>query len=251
MVNLPLFKLGALFVRHISKYGANHIKAQAHEHERFRILAARYGQVIHQLNMRLNVALLRNNTPAKIARDKATAPTVKTKEQVEREAAFGKPGGGPAPASTSGSSSSSSSGSGGGLAAHVSPAAKEPPTSVWRRKFKPLPEAKAVDLFADVIGDSFILSVAMALLLYEFWRSSSKPDANTVRHEELSRQLTEMKEREQQLAEQSEAHTRRIQVLEDALSKRWSILPSLASAGASSSSSGGAAPAPPAASPSA
>jgi hypothetical protein len=39
---------------------------------------------------------------------------------------------------------------------------KVPPReqSVWRRKFRPLPEAKAVDLFADVIGDSFILLVA-------------------------------------------------------------------------------------------
>jgi hypothetical protein len=46
---------------------------------------------------------------------------------------------------------------------------KPPPReqSVWKRKFRPLPENKAVDLFADVIGDSFILLVAGGLILYE------------------------------------------------------------------------------------
>ncbi|PHH51971.1 hypothetical protein CFIMG_005467RA [Ceratocystis fimbriata CBS 114723] len=244
MVNLPLFKLGALFVRHVSKYGANHIKAQAHEHPHFRVFAARYGQVIHQLNMRLNVALLRNSTPAKIARDKATAPTVKTKEQTEREAAAAKKAAS-GPASSSGNTSNSSSPGG----SQTSSATKEVPTSVWRRKFKPLPEAKAVDLFADVIGDSFILGVAIALLLYEFWRSSSKPDANTVRYEELSKALAEIKEREEKLAEQGEAQSRRIQTLEDALNKRWSILPSLSSSSPQSPSCAGSTP--PVASPSA
>ena len=38
----------------------NRIKAQAHDHPGFRRFAARYGQAIHQLNMRLSVALLRN-----------------------------------------------------------------------------------------------------------------------------------------------------------------------------------------------
>ncbi|CRK47846.1 hypothetical protein BN1723_007779, partial [Verticillium longisporum] len=85
MVPLPLFKLAALLVRHVSKYGANHIKAQAHEHPRFRQFAARYGQSIHQINMRLNVALLRNPSAEARAKEKAEAPTVKTKEEIEKE----------------------------------------------------------------------------------------------------------------------------------------------------------------------
>ncbi|KKA27403.1 hypothetical protein TD95_000478 [Thielaviopsis punctulata] len=209
MVNLPLFKLGALFLRHVSKYGAilsrlqNHIKAQAHEHPSFRVFAARYGQVIHQINMRLNVAVLRNASASSGSKTPvASAPTVKTKEQIEREEA-----------------------------------APPPTTSIWRRKFKALPEAKAVDLFADVIGDSFILSVAMALLLYEWWRSSSKPDANAVRLEELRAELEAMKAAEEALAEKSEEQQKRIQILEDALNRKWKLLPSLSPASAPTVSS--------------
>ncbi|KAI0410849.1 optic atrophy 3 protein-domain-containing protein [Xylaria grammica] len=76
MVPFPLFKLAALFVRHVSKYGANRIKSQAHDHPEFRRLAARYGQAIHQLNMRLSVALLRNVDAEIRAKEKAEAPTV-------------------------------------------------------------------------------------------------------------------------------------------------------------------------------
>ncbi|KAL2168481.1 hypothetical protein VTG60DRAFT_7217 [Thermothelomyces hinnuleus] len=194
MVALPLFKLASLFVRHVSKYGANHIKHQAHEHPRFRAFAARYGQLIHQLNMRLSVAVLRNKDAEQRAKEKAEAPTVKTEEQVKKEEEH--------------------------LAKYGTTARatlKEPSGSVWRRKFRPLPEAKAVDLFADVIGDTFILAVAGALVTYEYWRSSQKPDRNKEMIEELQRRMEELRIKEEELEAREKAQQERVQLIEEAL----------------------------------
>ena len=80
-----------------------------------------------------------DKTAEKRAREKAEAPTVKTEEQTKAEEAAKKYG----------------------------EKAPQREQSVWKRKFRPLPENKAVDLFADVIGDSFILLVAGGLILYE------------------------------------------------------------------------------------
>lgn len=89
--------------------------------------------------------------------------------------------------------------------------------SVWSRKFRHLPEAKAVDLFADVIGDTFILSVAGSLILYEYWKSSQKPDANKERIEELNRRFEDLQRREDELAEAGERQRQRFESLEEAL----------------------------------
>ncbi|KAJ0163882.1 hypothetical protein CTA2_2198 [Colletotrichum tanaceti] len=232
MVPLPLFKLAALFVRHVSKYGANQIKAQAHEHPKFRAFAARYGQSIHQLNMRLNVALLRNPNAEQRAKEKAEAPTVKTKEQVEKEevakarqakleaenpdAAKRKPLA--TPTSSSGTSASSSpSSTSVGDSSSTGGSTKEKPRSVWRRKFRPLPENKAVDLFADVIGDAFILGVASAIIVYEYWKASQKPDQNAERIRILDEKLEELTRRERELAQREEERSERYLAMEAAL----------------------------------
>ncbi|KAF4122590.1 Optic atrophy 3 protein (OPA3) [Geosmithia morbida] len=197
MVPLPLFKLASLFVKHISKYGANSIKAQAHEHPRFRAFAARYGQAIHQLNMRLNVAVLRDPEAERRAREKAEAPTVKTEEQHRRDEAFKAKHG----------------------AEPVASQRRRFPffPSVWRRKFRPLPEAKAVSLFADVIGDAFILSVGGGLIIYEYWKSSKKPDTNKERILELTEKLDVVSRREDQRARDEEDQRRRLESLEEEL----------------------------------
>ncbi|KAK5663386.1 hypothetical protein OQA88_3814 [Cercophora sp. LCS_1] len=196
MVALPLFKLGALFIRHISKYGANRIKQQAHDHPGFRAFAARYGQMIHQLNMRTSVALLRNPEAERQAKEKAEAPTVKTQAEIEREeqlrAKYG-------------------------TTPRESHPTKQPPVSVWRRKFRSLPEAKAVDLFADVIGDAFILLVATALLLFEYQRTSSKPDHNLEKIKELEAKLDEMRKQEEESTKTKEDQLERLQRIEEAL----------------------------------
>ncbi|KAI1433742.1 hypothetical protein GGR50DRAFT_666888 [Xylaria sp. CBS 124048] len=186
MVALPLFKLGALFIRHISKYGANRIKIQAHDHPRFRLFAAKYGQMMHQLNMRLSVASMRDVDAEIKAKEKAETPTVKTKEEMEKEQQ--------------------------GHAKKASPI-----TSIWKRKFRPLPEAKAVDLFADVIGDVFILLVATALLIFEYQRSSQKPDATVEKIDSLTERFEELERREKELEKAEQQHQDRTAMLEDVL----------------------------------
>jgi DNA repair exonuclease SbcCD ATPase subunit len=194
MVPLPLFKFGALFVRHISKYGANWIKVQAHDHPKFRTIAARYGQTMHQVNMRMAVTLLRDVAAEKRLKEKADAPTVKTEEQMRHDEALKLKN-----------------------AEKEKAAAKEASKSIWKRRFRPLPENKAVDLFADVIGDTFILVVAGGLILYEYLRAKAKPDVNAERIAELKSQLEELGQREEELEENEKEYKIRVETLEQAI----------------------------------
>ncbi|KAH8814221.1 optic atrophy 3-like protein [Hyaloscypha sp. PMI_1271] len=194
MVPLPLFKFAALFVRHISKYGANWIKVQAHDHPKFRAVAARYGQTMHQINMRMAVTLLRDAAAERRAKEKAEAPTVKTEEQMRHDEAMKEKN-----------------------AAKEKAEKKEASKSIWRRRFRPLPENKAVDLFADVIGDSFILLIASGLILYEYIRAKGKPDVNAEKIAELNEKLKELDQREIELEEAEKARQKRVETLEQAL----------------------------------
>jgi hypothetical protein len=89
--------------------------------------------------------------------------------------------------------------------------------SVWKRKFRPLPEDKAVDLFADVIGDSFILLVAGGLILYEYVRAKGKPDINAEKIAELNEKLLELDSREKELEEAEKERQTRVETLEQAI----------------------------------
>lgn len=91
--------------------------------------------------------------------------------------------------------------------------------SVWRRKFRPLPEAKAVDLFADVVGDAFILGVAGGLIVYESWKALQKPDKNLERIRELDERFEDLERRELALEKEEADLMRKVTVLEDALRK--------------------------------
>lgn len=151
--------------------------------------------------MRMSVALLRDPEAERRAKERAEAPTVKTEEQHKRdEAARLK-------SSTSSSSSSSQS-------------SKYPRftfQNVWKRKFRPLPENKAVDLFADVIGDTFILGVAGGLIIYESWKALQKPDVNKQRIDDLSERVEALRRREEELADVEEKQRQRFEALEEAL----------------------------------
>ncbi|KAM0329896.1 hypothetical protein ACHAQA_004061 [Verticillium albo-atrum] len=226
MVPLPLFKLAALLVRHVSKYGANQIKAQAHEHPRFRQFAARYGQSIHQINMRLNVALIRNPSAEMRAKEKAEAPTVKTKEEIEKEEEKKRKKEEQARIEAEqqqqqqqqqeqqGQQQQNTRGIFGTRPGHFR---VFPATNIWRRKFRPLSETKAVDLFADVIGDAFILGVAGGLIVYEYWKASQKPDSNLERIKELDARFEELERREERLERDEEEVKGKVLVLEEAL----------------------------------
>ncbi len=149
---------------------------------------------MHQINMRMAVTLLKDVAAEKRAKEKAEAPTVKTEEQVKLEEAQKEK-----------------------TIAKEKAETKEASKSIWKRKFRPLPENKAVDLFADVIGDSFILLVAVGLILYEYIRSKGKTDPNADKIAELNRRLEELDERENHLEEQEKANQTRVETLEQAL----------------------------------
>jgi hypothetical protein len=147
--------------------------------------------------MRLSVALLRDPEAERRAREKAEAPTVKTEEQTRRDEALAKKHGGVIPPRRRG-----------GIFQIQ---------NVWKRKFRSLPENKAVDLFADVAGDAFILGVAGGLIIYEYWKASKKPDINKERIDELQERLEELRKREEELVETEERQRQRFESLEEAL----------------------------------
>jgi optic atrophy 3 protein len=186
-----------------NEWGQNRIKVQAHEHDGFRRFAAKGGQAMHQLNMRLSVALLRNVEAEMKAKEKAETPTVKTKEETEKQIQREE-----AQKSSSGKSSGGKDGQ---------QSSRQKSTSIWTRKFRPLSEAKAVDLFADVIGDAFVLLVAGGLIIYEYQRSSQKPDYNLERIKELNKELEELKRQEQERTDEEKRRESRILAMEEVL----------------------------------
>jgi hypothetical protein len=147
---------------------------------------------------------MRDVAAEKRAKEKAEAPTVKTAEQVkaDEEKAAAKAASAAKAAAT-------------GTKEKVS--SYDPSRSIWTRKFRPIPEAKAVDLFADVIGDAFVLLVAGGLITYEYVKSKSKPDQNTVRIAELAQQLEEEELRVAELEALEKRQQHRVEVLEQAL----------------------------------
>jgi len=167
---------------------------QAHDHPKFRSVAARYGQTMHQINMRMAVTLLRDAAAERRAKEKAEAPTVKTEEQMRHDEAQREKN-----------------------VAKEKAEKKEASKNIWRRKFRPLPENKAVDLFADVIGDSFLLLVAGGLILYEYIRAKGKPDVNAEKIAELNEKLKELDQREVELEEAEKDRQKRVETLEQAL----------------------------------
>lgn len=172
----------------------NWIKVQAHDHPKFRTVAARYGQTMHQVNMRMAVTLLRDAAAERRAKEKAEAPTVKTEEQTRHDEAQKEKN-----------------------AARAKAEKKEASKSIWRRKFRPLPEEKAVDLFADVIGDSFILIIASGLILYEYIRAKGKPDIQAEKIAELNEKLQELEQRGSELEEAEKERQKRVENLETVL----------------------------------
>ncbi|TQS35382.1 hypothetical protein Golomagni_04197 [Golovinomyces magnicellulatus] len=191
MASLPLFKFVALFVRHISKYGGNLIKAKAHDHPKFRVYAAKYGQTMHQLNMRMAVTLLKNSPAEKRVKENS--------EELSSTKLPNDGGDGNLPNVKSASNEK------------ISP--KEIPPSVWKRKFRPLPESKAIELFANVVGDSFVLLVAGILVFYEYLRAKRKPDISI----ELKYKLDELDQRESDLEKVNKQTLEKVEALEVAI----------------------------------
>jgi optic atrophy 3 protein len=156
--------------------------------------------------MRVSVASLRDVAAEKRAKEKAEAPTVKTEEEVKAEAEK---------AAKLGTIITSKSGI--TITKEPKRISHEAGKSVWTRTFRPLPEAKAVDLFADVIGDTFILLVAGGLITYEYIKAKQKPDHIAERLDELAQQLKEEERKIAELEESEKEHKHRVEVLEQAL----------------------------------
>jgi optic atrophy 3 protein len=150
--------------------------------------------------MRVSVASMRDVAAEKRAKEKAEAPTVKTAEQVKAE-----------------EDKAAKAAKTGTAATKEKVVSYDASKSVWSRKFRPIPEAKAVDLFADVLGDAFVLLVAGGLITYEYIKAKSKPDQNSEKIAELAEMLKDEERRVAELEEIEKKQQHRVDVLEQAL----------------------------------
>ncbi|KAI9813364.1 MAG: hypothetical protein M1832_006322 [Thelocarpon impressellum] len=168
-------KISSLVIRTLSKPIANQIKAQAREHARFRRFCVAFAQSLHRIDMRLRLGLLRDPAAIErqVAREAAEAqakkqkletPTVKTEAQTRADEA----------AAAKDKDKPRSSGS------------KQP-------RIRPLPEAKAIDMGANFISETFLFLVGGSLIVFESFRSRRKENS---RREDIADRLEELEESE-------------------------------------------------------
>lgn len=140
------------------------------------------------------------------AKEKAETPTVKTEEQTKAEDAVKEK----AAAKEKATANESPKGAW-NRAKHATDF-----RSIWTRKFRDLPEEKAVDLFADIAGDAFIIFVGVSVILWEAFKNK-KPDANMVKISELEQELQAGKRKIEDLEEAEKKHQERLGILEQTL----------------------------------
>lgn len=165
-------KLSSLVIRTLSKPIANQIKAQAREHPRFRGVCVSMAQIVHRFDVRLRLNLLRDTatsqrqTTAEAAarRYKSTVPTVKTEVETKAEEA---------------------------AIAKAKAAAEEVNKPAPKPYIRPLSEAKAIEIGANFISETFLFLVAGGLIVFESFRSRRK---ETTRREDVDARLAELEQ---------------------------------------------------------
>ncbi|KAJ9648386.1 hypothetical protein H2201_000494 [Coniosporium apollinis] len=147
-------KIASLAIRTLAKPIANYIKRNAREHERFRKVCVNFAQRLHRIDINMRLGLLQDTAAIdrQVAREKADAdakkkaaqiPTVKTEAQTKADEEAAKSG------DTS--------------------ADKKP-----KPRVRPLSEAKAIEMGANFISESFMFMVAGGIIIFESWRSRRK-----------------------------------------------------------------------------
>ncbi|KAB8070142.1 optic atrophy 3 protein-domain-containing protein [Aspergillus leporis] len=167
-------KLSSLAIRTLSKPIANHIKAQAREHERFRKVCVSMAQALHRFDMRLRLGAVRDNAAsqrraaaeAALRKHKPTSPTVKTEADSKAEE---------------------------DAIAKAKAAAEEAAKPAPKPHIRPLSESKAIESGATFISETFLFIVAGGLIVFESWRSRRK---ETTRREDVETRLAELEKSE-------------------------------------------------------
>ncbi|OGM50910.1 OPA3 domain protein [Aspergillus bombycis] len=167
-------KLSSLAIRTLSKPIANHIKAQAREHERFRKVCVAMAQALHRFDMRLRLGAVRDNAAsqkraaaeAALRKHKPTSPTVKTEAESKAEE---------------------------DAIAKAKAAAEEAAKPAPKPHIRPLSESKAIESGATFISETFLFIVAGGLIVFESWRSRRKENT---RREDVESRLAELEKSE-------------------------------------------------------
>ncbi|KAK8164265.1 optic atrophy 3 protein-domain-containing protein [Phyllosticta citrichinensis] len=175
-------KIGSLFIRTLAKPIANTIKRNARDHEAFRRRCVQLAQGLHRLDVRWRVGLLqdpvviekqiqRELKEAEAKRRAAQGPTVKTEAEAKADEEA--------------------------LKKTKEQLLKE--KSSRPVKVRPLSEAKAIDMGATFISETFMFLVAGAVIVFEQWRSRKKASG---RRDEVDDKLEELQSKNQELKDE-------------------------------------------------
>ncbi|KAE8149700.1 optic atrophy 3 protein-domain-containing protein [Aspergillus avenaceus] len=167
-------KLSSLAIKTLSKPIANHIKAQAREHERFRKICVSMAQALHRFDMRLRLGAVRDTAAsqrraaaeAALRKHKPTSPTVKTATEAKAEEE---------------------------AVAKAKAAAEEAAKPAPKPHIRPLSESKAIESGATFISEAFLFIVGGGLIVFESFRSRRK---ESTRREDVETRLVELEKSE-------------------------------------------------------
>ncbi|KAL1310721.1 hypothetical protein AAFC00_000976 [Neodothiora populina] len=174
-------KLASLVVRTLAKPVGNTIKRNAREHDGFRRYCVTFAQGLHRIDMRMRLGILhdaaaqermhaREAAEAAAKKKAAGTPTVKTEAQIKAEEA----------AATEAEKTKAS----------------DKPKTPYKPKIRPLSEARAIELGANFIAESFVFLVALGCILAERMYSGRK---ESTRRDEVAERLEALEARAEKM----------------------------------------------------
>ncbi|KAI3630656.1 hypothetical protein MIR68_012091 [Amoeboaphelidium protococcarum] len=175
MVNFPAFKIGLLLIKQVSKPIASYVKKQAAQREGFRQVIIKFAQGYHRLDVRLK----RRQAGINISGDQQQVKTMQDQgynSEQQRIAAQQYQAG------INGQSRNQQQ-------------QQQQASSETKNRIRPLEEGRAIELAANLIGETFIFSVAVMVVILETYRKKVDDDKKQQNLIDLERRLSEMESR--------------------------------------------------------
>ncbi|KAI3649626.1 hypothetical protein MP228_005258 [Amoeboaphelidium protococcarum] len=173
MVNFPAFKIGLLLIKQVSKPIASYVKKQAAQREGFRKVIIKFAQGYHRLDVRLKRRQAGINISGDQQQVKAMQNQSFNSEQQRIAEQF--------QADIKGQSRNQQQ--------------QQQTSSETKNRIRPLEEGRAIELAANLIGETFIFSVAVMVVILETYRKKVDDDKKQQNLVDLERRLSEMESR--------------------------------------------------------
>ncbi|KAI3632837.1 hypothetical protein MIR68_008912 [Amoeboaphelidium protococcarum] len=174
MVNFPAFKIGLLLIKQVSKPIASYVKKQAAQREGFRRVIIKFAQGYHRLDVRLK----RRQAGINISGDQQQVKAMQNQSYNSEQQRIAEQ----YQADIKGQSRNQQQ-------------QQQQGSSETKNRIRPLEEGRAIELAANLIGETFIFSVAVMVVILETYRKKVDDDKKQQNLVDLERRLSEMESR--------------------------------------------------------